>query len=736
MMELTIHGRGGQGGVTLAKLLATAYHRRGLHAQAFGLYAAERSGAPIQAFVRIDEHEITNHNLIRTPDHVVILDHGLVSAAVLNGLNRDGWIIVNHADAPDTALFAGRRVAWVGATAIAVEQGLGTRSVPIVNTTMFGAVARVLKLEWRDVEGALRELKFSDSNVTAARRAFEMVQSQLRPGDVIEAPASPTARTTSILDKDTGLLPRIRTGAWATHRPQRNELTPPCNHVCPAGNDVRGFVAATANGDYTAALRTLLLTSPLPGVCGRVCPAPCMDACNRAGFDEAINVRELERYAADHGDRPAPTKPWRDEKVAVVGSGPAGLSAAYHLARLGYEVTVFEGQDEPGGVLRNGIPEYRLPRDVLDEEIDFIRGHGVNVQCRAFVDRAGLLNLTNRYDAVFIATGLQEARAMELGAAAGESVLQGIDFLDRVHRRTIRLDGRRVAVIGGGNTAIDAARSAKRVGAAHVSIFYRRTRGEMPAIAEEIDAAIEEGVELHELVLPQRLHRDGGRLELTCTRMMLGEPDESGRARPVELTSEDAHFDVSCDLVILALGQSADLSILSEGAEIRDAGKLLGLAAAPIYIGGDLATNEGTVAAAIGSGRKAALHVHETLSGENLFPSEPAPVATADVIHVEAFSPAPRERGLTLPPRERHMSFHEVHRGLLDEPGHHPARLEAQRCFSCGVCNDCDRCRQWCPEGILTRNGDGYRFNYDYCKGCGVCASQCPRGVIRMNELP
>ncbi len=738
MVEITIHGRGGQGGVTLAKLIASAYFLRDKYVQAFGVYAAERSGAPLQAYVRIDDVEITNHNQVRTPDHVIVLDRTLIGPRVQAGLKPEGWLILNSADPPArfAEMFPGRRVATVDATGIAVAHGLGTRAVPIVNTTMLGAAAKVLGLDLADVHAALEHSGFRGANVQSAERAYAAVACDSLPGCVAEPVPAAAGRVASLFDSDVGAMPAIRTGNWATRRPARHELTPPCNQGCPAGNDVRGFVQAVGKKEYDRALEIILRTSPLPGVCGRVCPAPCMEACNRRAHDEAVNVRELERYVADQARWPAPTRPWRSERIAVVGSGPAGLSAAYHLARLGYPVTIYEAQAELGGVMRTGIPAYRLPRDVLDREISFILRHGVEARAGVRIDRSKLLELTHLYAAVFVATGLQESRALNLGQVSSDTVSQGIDFLDRARRGEERLVGLRVVVIGGGNTAMDAARTARRLGARSVVVLYRRTRAEMPAIREEIEEALEEGIELQELVSPLRLHQDALGLVLTCQRMRLGEPDASGRRSPVPIESEDAQFEVRCDRVVLALGQTPDLSIFPEGSDVREGGRLLGLTGAPVFAGGDFATNDGTVTAAIGSGRRAALHIHRTLTGEDLFPPQPAPVAGPEVIALHHFPHASGERGVTVPPALRRGSFTEVRLGLLDEPGHPAAALEAQRCLSCGVCNECDRCLSYCPEGIMLHRGQGeYTFNYDYCKGCGICASQCPRGVVFMAEL-
>ncbi len=739
MIEITIYGRGGQGGVTLAKLIATMFFLKGKDVQAFGVYAAERSGAPIQAFVRIDDEEITNNNQIQQPDHIIVLDRTLIAPRVLTGLKKEGWALLNT---PERAtayadLFSGRPVAVLDATAIAVEHGLGTKALPIVNTTILGGMAKILGLSVEDAEGAISELGFGGSNMDVVREAYAGISAGRLPGKATET-TTPTVKGTaaSLISGETSPMPKILTGDWTNRAPDYRMLTPPCNDGCPAGNDVRGFIAAMAEEDFTGALDILMKTSPLPATCGRVCPAPCMDVCSRAEHDESVNIRELERSAATLGKRPKPTKPHRPEEIAVVGSGPAGLSAAYHAAKLGYRVTLYEGADELGGVMRTGIPSYRLPPDVLDEEIDHILAHGVTVKTGQFIDKAAMLKMSQAFDAVVVGAGLQSLRAFDLGPESNGLVLQGIEFLDQARHGGMTFEGIEIVVVGGGNTAFDAARTALRLGAAGVKMIYRRTRNEMPAIREEIEEGIDEGIEIQELVSPVRLGLGADRSVLTCARMQLGEPDESGRPRPVPVVGADAQFEMRADRVILALGQSADRSILPEGAEVRDGQRLLGTTGAPVYFCGDFADNEGTVTAAIGGGRTASLYVHRELSGEDLLPAQPPRVTTQADLMTFVFKPQQRHEGHILPGDTRATSFHEVRQGFqASSGGQGDAIAEALRCFSCGVCTHCDRCIQHCPEGVVFRRGEGYDFDFDYCKGCGICSAECPRGVIGMADL-
>jgi 2-oxoacid:acceptor oxidoreductase gamma subunit (pyruvate/2-ketoisovalerate family) len=672
MIEIRIHGRGGQGGVTLAKLIATVRYLEGDSVQAFGVYAAERSGAPLQAFCRYDTKPIVNRNLIYEPDHVIVLDPTLVGPGITMGLKANGWILLNTNKPIEEfgEQFHGYRVATIDATSIARKNKLGTATVPIVNTALAGAFGELVGFTLDEVNGALEHLGFVGGNLEAAREAFETVRTAeaVAKADV-KKPSIPQDYIPGLVDGNTGELPRIRTGDWATQVPHRvaRRAVPPCNHVCPAGNDVQGFLAALAQDKVDEALEIILDTSPFPSVCGRVCPAPCMEMCNRIQLDGAVNVRELERYAGDQGTAEVQRAEGRCEKISIIGSGPAGLSAAYQLGRLGYDVTILEGGTEIGGLLRTGIPPYRLPRDVIDRELERILDLGVKVETNRRVDKQALVDIARESDAVLVATGLQQLRDLSLGSSEDGTVMQGIDFLDLANREQIRVDGEDVIVAGGGNTAFDAARSSLRLGAKSVRIVYRRTRDEMPAIKEEIEEAIEEGIKIDYLTQPLNLAPSvkGNGYTLTCRPMELGEPDDSGRRRPVEVLGMD--FDLHCDRVLLALGQSAELSIFPEGTEVHEDEDLLGVLETPVFAVGDLATYDGTVTAAIGSGRRAAFHVHHTITGEQLLsPPTEEELATPDSLTMHLFRRCAPSESRALDPATRRFTYEEVHEGLAD----------------------------------------------------------------------
>jgi 2-oxoacid:acceptor oxidoreductase gamma subunit (pyruvate/2-ketoisovalerate family)/2-oxoacid:acceptor oxidoreductase delta subunit (pyruvate/2-ketoisovalerate family) len=731
-MEIRLHGRGGQGGVTCAKIVAAVHARLGKSVQTFGDYASERTGAPVRAYTRVSDQHITNRNKVYRPDHVLVLDNTLLGDDVVAGLRPGGTLIIDSPQPPSA--FAGRfgafRIATVDATGIARRRGIGSRSLVIVNTTIAGAYARAFDVSLDVLEQTYRELGFI-SNFDAAREAYESTQlgaptigSAAAPGNGAGASPDVLALTTHHDSAPT----HLKTGSWRVLTPHYVENLAPCSMFCPAGNDVIGFVQAAARGDTAEASTALGRTSALAATCGRVCPAPCMAGCNRVEYDGAVNIRGLERWIADEvpvasKERKACAMPRR---FAVLGGGPAGLSAAYELAREGHSVTLFDAEPELGGVLRTGIPTYRLPRDVLDREVAGILALGVQARCGHKLAAQELAAMAGNFDAVVLATGLQRLRGLELPGIALDGVEQGIDFLHRVNLGGgARLKGH-VVVLGGGNTAMDCARSALRSGAERVTIAYRRSDKEMPAIAEEVHEAVEEGVRMLFLRQPVAFLGNGTVAAVELAEVDLGEPDQSGRRAPV-VSSRIERLD--CDAVLLALGQSADASVLPPGWALDDGRVVTAAGALNVFAAGDFSTGDGTVTHAIGDGRRAASRAMQALGLEvTVFerPDRNKAVPATDM-RFDHFARAAATVAPCRPAEERIRDFQEVRAAL-------PDALEAHRCFSCGHCTQCDTCLVYCPEGIVRRKNGGYDVDYTYCKGCGICAVECPRKALEMVE--
>lgn len=743
-LEIRVHGRGGQGGVTCAKILAATYARLGRSVQTFGDYAGERSGAPVRAYTRVSDQPIQNRNKIYDPDEVLVLDPTLLDRDAVSGLARGGLLLVNTPGTPDAlaAAYGNFRVAAVDATAIARRLGIGTRSVVIVNTTIAGAYARAAGIPLDALENAYRDLRL-ERDLAAAREAYDAVAlAEAGKGVESKTPAKPPAESASpSIDATAGapVLPLtehvagpatgLKTGSWRTQVPRYVHQPAPCNAYCPAGNDVVGFIQAVEREGAEAAAALLAKTQPFASVCGRVCPAPCMEVCNRAAYDGAVNIRGLERWIGDHAAAVRDDVPTRRHRrsVAVVGSGPAGLTAACELARAGHAVRVYEGEVELGGVLRTGIPAYRLPREAIDREIESILALGVETRCGAFLDARAIAELQERHDAVILAAGL--ARSAEMDALGEDlpGVEQGTRFLHRVNLEGGASLHGHVMVLGGGNTAMDCARSALRCGASMVTVAYRRTRTEMPAIREEILEAEREGVSFLYQRQPVAFH---GRRRLTgveLAEVKMGPPDESGRRRPI-VTGRTARFE--CDYALLALGQSADPTLLPPGALVSEGRVHTSAGPTNLFVAGDFATSEGTVAHAIGDGRRAAARALIALGESVPFPAPPdrARAIPSELIRFEHFPVTAASRVLEIPLEARAHSFEETNLGLTDP-------REAGRCFSCGRCTQCDTCMAYCPEGIIERRGAGYEVLLDFCKGCGICVTECPRHAMEMEPV-
>jgi NADPH-dependent glutamate synthase beta subunit-like oxidoreductase len=550
---------------------------------------------------------------------------------------------------------------------------------------------------------------------------------------------------------DTGSSLANRTGDWRTERPVYVRKLPPCNHGCPAGEDIQGWLsdAETGGEGYERAWRLLVQSNPFPAVMGRVCYHPCETVCNRVQLDEAVGINAVERFLGDEAIRqgwqlPEPHAA-TGKRVLVVGSGPSGLSTAYQLALCGHHVSVREQAAKPGGMMRYGIPAYRLPREILDAEIDRILALGVELECGARVGDLRAAMHEGGYDAVFLAVGAQVARHTEIPGGTAGHIIDAISMLHGLEEGERPQLGRRVVVYGGGNTALDAARSAARLGAADTvgasgvqdapraepispaepTIIYRRARERMPVQPEELEQAEQEGISFR--WLSTIAGADGERLRVERMRL-----DASGFPRP---TGE--YQDLDADTIILAVGQNADLSLLARipEAKIEDGvaqiDERMMTGARGVFAGGDMVPAERNVAVAIGHGRRAARCIDGFLCEVAVRPEPAAELADFEQINPWYYSDAPRTVRPMLEDIRRQSTFEEVVKGL--DESH--ALFEARRCLSCGNCFSCDNCFGVCPDNaVMKPGGDGarYAFDLDYCKGCGVCATECPCGAIEM----
>jgi len=517
-----------------------------------------------------------------------------------------------------------------------------------------------------------------------------------------------------------------------TLRPLYVDRLPPCNQACPAGENVQAWLAEAQAGRYRAAWDLILRDNPLPAVEGRVCYHPCEDACNRGVMDGAVSVHAVERYVGDLALAErwpvGPPPPASGKRVLVVGAGPSGLSAAWHLARRGHAVTICDSAPVAGGMMHFGIPKYRLPREVLDAEIARIVSLGVDIQLERTVTDLAAEKAAGRFDAVFVAVGAHLSRRQDIPAVDASRIYDALQFLKQVESGDRPRIGRRVAVYGGGNTAMDAARSARRLGAEPL-IIYRRTRNEMPAHDFELEEALEEGVSVHWLRTITGMSGSGLSVEV----MRLDE-----HRRPVPTGELET---LAADALVLALGQDTDTSFLRNVPGIQfnaDGTVIVGpdmqTGHAGVFAGGDTVPYERTVTTAIGHGRKAARCIDAYLAGTPLVHQPKHDLAGVATLRLWYAPDAGRVAQPHLPIERRIETFAEVSGGY-DETA---ARFEAQRCFSCGNCFECDGCYSACPEQAVRKLGPGRRYEFDLgrCTGCAVCVNQCPCGAIEMRPEP
>jgi NADPH-dependent glutamate synthase beta subunit-like oxidoreductase len=552
----------------------------------------------------------------------------------------------------------------------------------------------------------------------------------------------------------------IRTGEWSSLKPVTIAAAAPCMEACPAGNNISEFIYLVQKGMLTEALQAVLMENPLPGVCGRVCYHPCEAGCNRAQFDEPVSIQMLERYVSgarltrDKSIQPIPPKSPRN--VAIVGSGPAGLACAYFLALLGHHPTIFESRNEPGGVMRWGIPEFRLPKTILRREIRRILSLPITLKTDCSVGRDVSFDELSRFDAIFLSPGAALGISLSVEGEELPGVWEGGEFLARINAGENVSLGKTTIVIGGGNTAMDVARSALRLGS-DVTVAYRRTRKEMPAIREEIDEAEEEGIRFSFLLQPVKIARtDDGRLAVTFQRMQMGAPDESGRSRPVPLNE---FVTTGADNVITAAGEAVDTSWLPESVS---SGSVIQARPAPnIFAGGDAVPQPRTIVDAIAAGKKAAISMDLFFRGMEDVRDVLAKIAVGKrgAVSMAAYLEGrdagnwPGAKGVVAPQRINTLYFEKSTRAgirrLMREtrlrtfsevnlaPSHEKAAQSALRCYSCGKCNACLNCYYFCPEGVVVVNPNTRTRTVDYahCKGCGTCVKACPRYALEMEEL-
>jgi len=514
-----------------------------------------------------------------------------------------------------------------------------------------------------------------------------------------------------------------------TRMPVYVDLLPPCNNACPAGENIQEWLRLVKEDQSEAAWRQLVRDNPFPAIHGRVCYHPCESACNRRDLDSAVSVHSVERFLGDlaieKGWKFNPARNNTGYRVLIVGAGPSGLSAAYHLARLGHEVEIHDAGDHAGGMMRYGIPEYRLPRDVVDAEIKRVEDLGVKIVLNHTVDDLLEEQRAGNFDAVFVAIGAHLSKRVEIPSMDASHMVDAVDFLRDVASGEKPRIGRRVAVYGGGNTAMDAARVARRMGAEEAVIIYRRDLEQMPAHKEELEDAEAEGVKVHWLRTINEVAADDIEVEIM-------ELDENGKPHGTGTFEK-----LPADTVIMAVGQIADTGFLRNIPGLRFTDDVVQVDPTTlmtdvpgIFAGGDAVPSGRTVTIGVGHGKKAAKMIDTWLNRQQVQPRVKHPIVEFDDLHLWYFGDHPRSVQPELSPDERVDDFEEVVKGLTDPE----AKFEAWRCLSCGNCFECDGCLGSCPEDAIIKLGKGHRYRYDYekCTGCATCFDQCPVHAIEM----
>ena len=552
-----------------------------------------------------------------------------------------------------------------------------------------------------------------------------------------------------------------KTGTWRFVRPKYHEKTAPCIAACPAGEDIARIEMLSNQERYQDAVETILLENPFPSVCGRVCFHPCETVCNRAGLDDPVAIHALERFIGDIAIRDELTLklkkfPENGKTVCIVGAGPSGLAAGYFLSQLGFSCDIYEARSEPGGILRWGIPRYRLPDDVVASEIERIKKTGVKIICNTPVTQNFLQDAKDRYHALFIGCG--HGRSLKMNIPGENMAFDGLEFLSILRKGKAVPSNGTAAVIGGGNTAIDVARSLVRLGAT-TTLVYRRRKQDMPAFKDEVEMADKEGVRIMELYSPIEINEDDGEYVLSLQRMKTsGMETDRGRARVIPDGQITQHLRVQKIIVAIGAEPSAPWQFPShKNTETLYLSHCTFTASEPpLLFGGDLTNTIKSVTDAVASGKQAAMaldiffkqgrHAITDRLNSCLVGNGPAlsmecymggkrlirnpHIVSYDDINLDYFSQTPRVNSETLAINNRMNSFDEIEATFTINQ----TMEEARRCFNCGICNACDNCRIFCPEIAVILQGAKRQINLDYCKGCGICVFECPRSAMDLEE--
>jgi NADPH-dependent glutamate synthase beta subunit-like oxidoreductase/Pyruvate/2-oxoacid:ferredoxin oxidoreductase delta subunit len=557
-----------------------------------------------------------------------------------------------------------------------------------------------------------------------------------------------------------------KTGTWKFAEPLFIDRVSPCNQQCPAGEDITGYMYLASQGRFEEAWKLITEENPFPAIMGRVCFHTCEEWCNRKDHDEAVSIHTVERFIGDyglsHGLKIGITEPEKDKKIAVVGAGPGGLSAAFHVRRRGYRVTIFDRDQKPGGLMRCGIPPYRLPRDILDAEISRLFEMGIEFKMGVTVGKNITWDTLNtQFDAIFVAVGAYQETTLGIEGLNKRGIFEALKFLGQVNLEGKPKIGKNMAVIGGGNSAIDCARVSRRLGA-EVTIVYRRGEEEMPAHVEEIEMAREEGVEFLFLATPTGVYGQEHIAGLKLEKMALGEVDDSGRRRPVP-TGET--FDIDCDGMIVAIGEGTRVDdlppFISHKKGVVETDHMGQTSESTVFAGGDIIDIPHTITHAIGSGKRAAIAIDRfiggakgeekgldqfrwgdkgtisvgRMKGTTLFKRRNPSTEVIEYKNMNTFyfDHRPRIKIDRIPAKRRLKGFQEV----IASPSEQEAVSEARRCFVCGSCSECGNCYIFCPDSAIKSDPEGYGYiaDMDYCKGCGICVNECPRGAMKMKFM-